>query len=73
MTISLELISIIRAVLFGATVTWACIYFVLYFKSVFEDLSGGGYASINIDIWWWTGLTVSIVLGVLTALIMIGL
>lgn len=73
MIISLELIKIIRAVLFGATIVWAGVYFVLYFKSIFEDIGGGGYASIQIDLWWWTGLSVSIILGILVALIMISL
>ncbi len=69
--ISAESIKIIRAVLFGASVFWAVLYFFLYFKPFIEEITGT--TKLNLDLWWWSGMAFSAVLGILTALLMLSL
>jgi hypothetical protein len=63
-----ELLYFIRAILFGVAVGISSHCFFLYFKLLVERAMD---AKFSIDLWYWTGLTVSTVLGILTALLMI--
>lgn len=66
--ISQELIYFIRAILFGVVVGYAFFYFFLYFKSIIEDILGG--VKLNVDTWWYVTITISIVMGMIGALLL---
>jgi hypothetical protein len=66
--ISQELINFIRAILFGVVVGYAFFYFFLYFKAIIEDILGG--VKLNIDTWWYVTITISMVMGMIGALLL---
>ncbi len=63
----IQILYYLRAVLFGISVGIAINLFFKYFKTVVEDLLTGG-KFINVDLWWWTGRLLAIVLGLLATL-----
>jgi hypothetical protein len=60
--ISHDLLYLIRAVLFGIAVGYTFFIIIFYFKPMAEKTFG--IKSIDTDIWWWTGLTIAIILGI---------
>ncbi len=66
--ISRELIYFIRAILFGIAVGYAFFYFFLYFKPMFENMIGSN--KLNVDTWWYVTITISIVMGMIGALLL---
>jgi len=66
--ISKEVIYFIRAILFGIAVGISSHCFFLYFKLMTERAMD---AKFGLDSWYWTGFTISVILGILSALLMI--
>jgi hypothetical protein len=66
--ISQELIYFIRAILFGVVVYFAFFYLFLYFKPVAEDISG--VKRFDVDLWWMIGVTISVIMGILGAILL---
>lgn len=64
-----EILYILRAVLFGIFVGYSISFFFRYFKPIAEKLLGKN--RINVDLWWWTGIATSIILGILSMLILL--
>lgn len=64
-----NILNILRAVLFGVAVGYSISFFFRYFKPIAEKLLGG--KRINVDLWWWTGIVISIVLGILSTLLLL--
>ncbi|MGI6335260.1 MAG: hypothetical protein ACOXZN_02075 [Minisyncoccales bacterium] len=60
---------ILRAVLFGVAVGYSMSFFFRYFKPITENLLGG--KRINVDLWWWSGIAISVILGILAMLILL--
>jgi hypothetical protein len=63
----MDILHILRAVLFGFAVGYSTSFFFKYFKPITENLLGG--KTINIDLWWWSGIAISVILGILAMLI----
>lgn len=63
------LIHFFRAVFFGVSVGITISLFFRYFKPIVEDFLVGKF--INVDLWWWTGVTLSIILGILSMLFLL--
>jgi len=68
MTITKELLYFIRAILFGITVGYLVFYFVVFFKPWTEKTFG--FKKIDVDLWWWGGITVAVLTGIIIALLM---
>jgi hypothetical protein len=66
--ISQELIYFIRAIVFGIVVGYAFFYVFLYFKPIVENLTG--VKKFDVDLWWMLTMTVSIVMGILGAFLL---
>jgi hypothetical protein len=66
--ISQELITFVRAILFGIAVGYAFFYFFLYFKVIIEDIIK--IQRIDVDLWWIMTVSVSIIMGVIGALLL---
>ncbi|MFA5431370.1 MAG: hypothetical protein WC319_00585 [Candidatus Paceibacterota bacterium] len=64
--ISLELINLVRAILFGVAVGYAFFYVLLYFKAMIENMAG--VKKFDVDLWWIMMITVSVVAGILGAI-----
>lgn len=64
-----DILNILRVVLFGVAVGYSISFFFRYFKPIAEKLLGG--KRINVDLWWWTGIVISIVLGILSILLLL--
>jgi len=60
--ISRELLYLIRAILFGFAVGYAIFSFFYYFKPFAENTFN--IKNIDTDVWWWSGVAISVVLGV---------
>jgi len=67
--ISHDLLYLIRAILFGFVVGYAIMAFVFYFKPWAEKTFN--IKKIDTDIWWWTGVVVSIVSGITAMLLLL--
>lgn len=65
----MSIIYYLRAIFFGITVGYSMSFFFRYFKPITEKLFGG--IKINVDLWWWTGIVISIALGILSMLILL--
>ncbi|KUK65017.1 MAG: hypothetical protein XD85_0528 [Parcubacteria bacterium 34_609] len=65
----MDILHILRAVLFGVAVGYSISFFFKYFKPITENLLGK--ETINIDLWWWSGITISVILGILAMLILL--
>ena len=63
-----EILYFIRAILLGIGVGIASHCFFLYFKIIVERAID---TKFSIDLWYWFGYAVSIILGILTALLLI--
>jgi hypothetical protein len=63
-----ELIYFIRTILFGVVLGYAVFYFFLYFKPVMEEILGD--KRIDVDLWWMLTVSLSIVAGVIGALLL---
>ncbi|MFA5207687.1 MAG: hypothetical protein WC428_03415 [Candidatus Paceibacterota bacterium] len=66
--LSHELIYFFRAIAFGVVVGYAFFYFFLYFKVIIEDIIK--IQRIDVDLWWILTVSVSIVMGVIGALLL---
>ncbi|MFZ2390536.1 MAG: hypothetical protein WA092_01360 [Minisyncoccales bacterium] len=66
--LSHELIYFLRAIAFGIVVGYAFFYFLLYFKVIIEDIIGN--KKIDVDLWWIMTVSVSIIMGVIGALLL---
>jgi len=65
----MDILHILRAVLFGVAVGYSISFFFKYFKPITENLLGK--ETINIDLWWWSGIAISVMLGILAMLILL--
>ncbi len=65
----MDILHILRAVLFGVAVGYSMSFFFRYFKPIAENLLGG--KRINVDLWWWSGIVISVILGILAMLILL--
>lgn len=65
----IEILYILRAILFGIAVGYSTSFFFRYFKPIAENFLGG--KKINVDSWWWTGIVISIILGILSTIILL--
>jgi hypothetical protein len=66
--LSHELIYFVRAIAFGVAVGYAFFYFFLYFKVIIEDIIK--IQRIDVDLWWIMTVSVSIIMGVIGALLL---
>ncbi|MFA5714511.1 MAG: hypothetical protein WC998_02060 [Candidatus Paceibacterota bacterium] len=62
--ISRDLLYYVRALLFGIAVGYTVMAFFFYFKAFAENTIG---RKIDTDIWWWSGVTISVLLGILAS------
>jgi hypothetical protein len=60
---------ILRAIVFGIAVGYSISFFFRYFKPITEKFLGK--ERINVDLWWWSGIVISIILGILSMLILL--
>jgi hypothetical protein len=65
----MDILHILRAVLFGIAVGYSISFFFRYFKPITEKLLGR--TRISVDLWWWTGIVISVILGILAMLILL--
>jgi hypothetical protein len=66
---SIQILYIFRAIFFGVLVGASINLFFRYAKPMIENLAGG--KSINVDLWWWTGVSLSFILGTLSMLFLL--
>ncbi len=64
-----HILHILRAIIFGIAVGYSLSFFFKYFKPITEELLGG--KEINVDLWWWTGIAISIITGILSMLLLL--
>lgn len=64
-----DILHFLRAILFGATVSFAITFFIKFFKPIVEDLFH--IKRINVDLWWWIGVLISIIAGILLMLLLL--
>jgi hypothetical protein len=66
--LSHELIYFIRAIVFGVVVYFTCFYIFLYCKPIVEDILK--VKKLDVDLWYMLSITISIVLGILGAIML---
>lgn len=67
--ISHELLYLIRAIVFGFVVAYAIMAFVYYFKPWAEKTFN--VKKIDTDVWWWSGVSVAIIAGIVSILLLL--
>ncbi|MDD4531426.1 MAG: hypothetical protein PHH21_01835 [Candidatus Pacebacteria bacterium] len=67
--ISHDFIYFLRAIFFGFAVGFSVFVIVYYFKPLTAKLFG--LKDIDTDVWWWSGMTIAVVLGVIPILILL--
>jgi hypothetical protein len=60
-----KLIYFTRAIFFGIVLGYAVFYILLYFKPIIEDIAGK--KKFNVDMWWISIITISVVMGMIGA------
>ncbi len=63
------ILHILRAIVFGIAVGYSMSFFFRYFKPITEKFLGK--ERINVDLWWWSGMVISIILGILSMLLLL--
>jgi hypothetical protein len=66
--LSHELLYFIRAIVFGVVVYFAFFYIFLYSKPMIESIIG--VKKLDVDLWWMLSITVSVVMGMIGAFLL---
>jgi len=67
--ISHDFLYFLRAILFGFAVGFSVFVIVYYFKPLVKSMLG--VKDIDTDVWWWSGMTIAVILGVVSILILL--
>lgn len=67
--ISYDFLYFLRAVLFGFAVGFSVFVIIFYFKPIATSMLG--IKGIDTDVWWWSGMAIAVILGIVSILILL--
>jgi len=67
--ISHDFLYFLRAVFFGFAVGFSVFVIIYYFKPLAVNVLG--VKEIDTDVWWWSGMVLAVILGVVSILILL--